>query len=192
MAYVELDLVKQSLRLEDDSRDELLQLAIDAAASAIETRCGGRTFGRAEGPAARRYLVGRRLARTRSGERLLVDDIADPAGVTVEADGVPISGWELLPENADVRGRPYDAITLDPYGSFQAYRVVQVTAVYGWPQVPAAIKQANLLQAVRLYRRKDSPEGIAGSAEWGLIRVPNLDPDVRALVEPYRRPAFGA
>jgi hypothetical protein len=33
--------------------------------------------------------------------------------------------------------------------------------------------------------RKDSPEGVLGSADFGLLRVTNRDPDVRALIEPY-------
>jgi hypothetical protein len=57
--------------------------------------------------------------------------------------------------------------------------------------VPDEVVQATLLQAGRLYRRKDSPEGVTGSADWGMVRLPRLDPDVMALIEPYMLPGFG-
>ncbi|MDX2921298.1 hypothetical protein PV370_25695, partial [Streptomyces sp. NE06-03C] len=68
---------------------------------------------------------------------------------------------------------------------------VQVTARWGWPAVPDEIVQATLIQAARLYKRKDSPEGVTGSAEWGVVRLSRRDPDVWALIEHYVLPGFG-
>ena len=45
--------------------------------------------------------------------------------------------------------------------------------------------EATLLHAGRLYKRPGSPEGVAGSSEWGLVRIPHFDPDVKALLAPY-------
>jgi hypothetical protein len=53
------------------------------------------------------------------------------------------------------------------------------------------IREATLIQALRLYKRKDSPEGVLGSAEWGTVRVSRLDPDVAKLVESLVLPGFG-
>jgi hypothetical protein len=44
---------------------------------------------------------------------------------------------------------------------------------------------------MRLFRRKDSPEGVTGSAEWGVVRLSRRDPDVWVLIEPYILPGFG-
>jgi hypothetical protein len=60
---------------------------------------------------------------------------------------------------------------------------VRVTAKWGWPAVPDTVVQATLIQASRLYRRKDSPEGVLGSAEWGTVRLGRVDPDVYALIQ---------
>jgi Phage gp6-like head-tail connector protein len=50
--------------------------------------------------------------------------------------------------------------------------------------VPANLREAELIYAARLYTRKDSPEGIAGWGELGVIRIRD-DPDVRRLMGPY-------
>lgn len=60
-----------------------------------------------------------------------------------------------------------------------------------WPSpesAPSPIRQATLLQASRLFVRKNSPYGIAGSPDMGseLRLLAKLDPDVEVLVRPYR------
>jgi hypothetical protein len=71
--------------------------------------------------------------------------------------------------------------------------MVRVTAKWGWPAVPYPINQACILQAARIYKRYDSPLGVAGFGDLGAIRVSRfLDPDVAQMVEPYRKMmAFG-
>jgi hypothetical protein len=54
--------------------------------------------------------------------------------------------------------------------------------------VPIAITQACVVQASRLFKRLDSPLGVAGFGDLGVVRVGRaLDPDVEQLVSPYRR-----
>ena len=66
--------------------------------------------------------------------------------------------------------------------------LVQVTAKYGWAEVPSPVKQACIIQSSRLFKRLDSPLGVAGFGDLGAIRVSRfLDPDMAQLVEPYRR-----
>ena len=66
--------------------------------------------------------------------------------------------------------------------------LVQVTALWGWPAVPEPITQATIIQASRIFKRYDSPLGVAGFGDLGVMRVSRaLDPDVMQLVEPYRK-----
>lgn len=66
--------------------------------------------------------------------------------------------------------------------------LVQVTARWGWATVPDPITQACIIQASRIFKRYDSPLGVAGFGDLGAIRVSRyLDPDMAQLVEPYRR-----
>ena len=68
---------------------------------------------------------------------------------------------------------------------------VRVTGVWGWSAVPIAVKQATIIQGARIFKRNDSPLGIAGFGDMGVIRVGSqLDPDVRQLVEVYRKVRF--
>jgi hypothetical protein len=62
---------------------------------------------------------------------------------------------------------------------------LQVTALWGWPAVPDEIEQATALYAARLYRRKDSPQGVIGGGDFGPVRVSRIDPDVEALIAPF-------
>lgn len=64
---------------------------------------------------------------------------------------------------------------------------ITVSGVWGWPQVPEAVRQACLLQTARLFKRAESPLGVAGFGEFGVVRVSRLDPDVSEMLAPYRR-----
>jgi hypothetical protein len=134
-----------------------------------------------------------------------IDDIAGTA-ITLKtqtnADGNfdvtwSPSDWQLEPVNGILDGLtvPYTRIravgdylfpTLN--ANFGLEALVQLTAVYGWPSVPEPITQAVIIQASRIFKRYDSPLGVAGFGDLGAIRVTRaLDPDVAQLVEPYRR-----
>jgi hypothetical protein len=44
-----------------------------------------------------------------------------------------------------------------------------------------------VIQAARIFKRNDSPLGVAGFGDMGVLRVGrSLDPDVQQLVDPYR------
>lgn len=181
--YIELALLKAELNIpaEDETRNTSLTLNIQAASLAIDDRCG-RSFGVDETPTTRvvptrgNVLVERSYG-TWAGTRLLVPDISTEA---ITVDGV--TGFE--PRFDGRPGWPITSLYL-PSRAWSGTSV-SITALWGWAAVPATIRQACLLQALRYARRPGSPEGVAGSAEWGLIAIPRLDPDVRALVEPYR------
>ncbi len=44
---------------------------------------------------------------------------------------------------------------------------------------------ACLLQASKLYHRRNTPDGVQGNAEFGLIRTNRFDGDVVTLIEPF-------
>lgn len=65
---------------------------------------------------------------------------------------------------------------------------VQVTGVWGWASVPVAVKQATIIQAMRIFKRLDSPLGVISSPDTGYFRVSNrIDPDVAMLLNSYRK-----
>lgn len=195
--YTTLGLLKDSLVSGGDvkaARDSLLQQKIASASRSIDDHCGRRFY--LDDEASTRIVSPRKRARRdRDGDRLLVDDIGSATGLIVEV-GNTTSGWsditssvELEPTDATAKRWPFTS--LHRTSNWLAVNRVRVTARWGWPAVPQTIQEATLIQALRLFKRKDSPEGVLGSAEWGGIRVSRLDPDVAKLVERYVLDGFG-
>jgi hypothetical protein len=99
--------------------------------------------------------------------------------------------YELLPYNAVLDGMPYNHIAVLPMGNYSfpcGYRSVQIVGKFGWASVPTVINQACLIQAMRLFRRKDAPFGVVGGGEFGQATViATFDPDVKMLLTPFMR-----
>lgn len=184
--YITRDQLKDVLKIDLDntSEDVLIDRVINGAARSINRRSGWPTFWKTSGAVARTIDVAGQIVRVRKSgwaydKILLRNGIASTAGFLVSGYSNPI----LLPEEASALGEPYDAIRLPSGGSYGSYGTLSVTAQWGWPDVPADIILANQLQAHRYYNRKGSPEGVSGSAEWGITRIPPLDPDVLSILK---------
>lgn len=58
-----------------------------------------------------------------------------------------------------------------------------VTArVYSASVEQPEVQQAVLLLAARLYKRRQSPEGVSGWDDLGVVRIMSRDPDIAALL----------
>lgn len=172
--YVTLAELKESLNVRDTTRDDMLTRVIGAASRAIDSVCGRRFW---LDPAATTLVHPTRGNTFPSGGRyvLIVPDIGDPSSIV-------ISG-RTVTTNAGADGTPV-ATRLYSDGAWTG-DTVSITARFGWPYIPDEIAQATLLMASKLFKRKDSPEGVIASTEWGAIRVGRVDPDVQMLIGPY-------
>lgn len=191
--YVTLPTVKAAIgKLTADDRDDLIEQAISAASRWIDQRCG-RYFYADKTTSARTFRATGRTTCVDLDQVLLVDDIASSTGLAVATgttgSWTTVTGWEAGPDNAAVYGQPFTEIRAAA-GWLPAFTRVQVTARWGWPAVPDQIAQAAALLAARLYRRKDSPQGVIGVPDWGAVRVSRTDPDVEALIAPYVIPVI--
>lgn len=186
-----------SIEADDTSRDALLDRALKAASRGIDKATGrpSRGFWLDDAPTARTYRLDGRLVYRREDHLLLVDEIGDDTGLLVEtgtgSSWSPLTGYETTPDNALADGRPITGLLRIRATWGTATTRIRVTARFGWPTIPDDITEACLIQASRLFKRKDSPEGVMGSAEWGVVRLSRRDPDVWALIEPYRIDGFG-
>jgi hypothetical protein len=196
--YATYDELKAQLgiRTDDTSRDTLLDKALTAASRGID-RATGRRFWLDDAVTVRTYRLHARVVCEEDGNILLVDDIGDTTGMVVESASssggayTAITGYDTTPDNALADGYPITGL-LRPNSIWgTSFTRIRVTAKFGWPVIPDDIAQACLIQASRLYKRKDSPEGVMGSAEWGVVRLSRRDPDVWALIEPFIFPGFG-
>ncbi|MFS0697805.1 phage gp6-like head-tail connector protein [Streptomyces nitrosporeus] len=195
--YASMATLRLMLKAQDtDPRDDLLQRALSSASRSVDKTCGRRFWLDPE-PVTRTYRAAGRTVLEDDGEVLLVDDIGDVSGLAVEIGSG--TSWsplaadrvEPIPENALLDGRPVTGLLRIGAPWAEGRTRVRVTARFGWPAVPDDVQQATLIQANRLFRRKDSPEGVTGSAEWGVVRLSRRDPDVWNLIEQYVLPGFG-
>lgn len=184
--YAEIALLKKALGISDDARNDLLNAALEAASRSIDDHCG-RRFYLDEAASQRVYRPDSRVA----DDLFLVDDIGSTDDLVVET-GNSVDGYtavtssvEYYPENASARGEALTGLLREDGWQLGDHDRVRVTAAWGFPEVPPQVVQATLILAARLYRRKDTPEGVLGSAEWGTVRLSRTDPDVAELVSRY-------
>lgn len=137
---------------------------------------------------------------------LIVPDISTPSGLVVQLDDNDDGTHEktitvdtdfyLKPLDAgnQIDGEEFSPITeiaiLDTRSSERfdptIVKHVKITAQWGFSAVPKAIHQACLIQALRLFKRKDAPFNILGNEQTGQIELFNkFDPDARELIKGY-------
>ena len=61
---------------------------------------------------------------------------------------------------------------------------VQVVTTWGWDYVPPEVTMASMMLCTDIYKSKDTPWGMAGTAEVGMVRVQS-NPWVVELLRPY-------
>lgn len=191
--YCSLNELKASLRITDNVDDSLLEIAIESASREIDSSCE-RTFYNM-GTATRKFVA-------RDAYFCEIDDLQSITTLRTDPDGDgtysvtwAAGDYQLEPLNGFVSGvvSPYTGIRvrdtyLFPLEDDEA--LVEVTGSWGWATTPTAVKQATIIMASRLYKRNDSPLGVAGFGDIGVVRVGKLDPDVEALIYPFKKPRF--
>jgi hypothetical protein len=189
--YATLAQVKASLRIpsSDTIDDALLETAIESASRMIDSFTA-RTFSNA-GTAVRNFGATDAI-------NLIIDDAISVTTVqSTDEIGSTYTTWDLTDYQLEPVNSISDGLYM-PYTGIRAVNnyawpvvdhqaLVRITAVWGWAQVPTAIKQATVIQSSRLFKRLDSPLGVLGMGDMGQIRVSRyLDPDVEQLAMPYR------
>lgn len=193
--YTTLQEVKDILRITDAVEDTLIERCIESASRHIERYCE-RTF------------ISGSATRVFSPNDSYVCEIDDLVSVTTiktstSADGVFDTTWaasdyQLEPLNGIAGGvyTPYTRIRavgdfLFPTVNFpdsQGEATVQVSGIFGYgTAVPTDVRQACNLLAIREFKRYDSPLGVAGFGEIGVVRVSRTDPDIESLLAPFRK-----
>ena len=197
--YATRNQVKAALRISvgDTLDDDLIDNCVGAASRLIDGYCNRKFWqsGTAEA----------RVFQAEDSFYCSIDDIAGTALTlksSTQADGTfdltwKVSDYQLEPLNGNLDGLTWSYDKIRAVGdylfptvnaNYGEQALVQVTAVFGWPSVPEPITQATIIQASRIFKRYDSPLGVAGFGDLGAIRVSRfLDPDMAQLVEPYRR-----
>ena len=185
--YATLAELKGKLDITDTNDDSELQSILAAVSRVIDEICG-RFFYR---EAQTRYYT------AESGDYLQPGDLVSisASGLTSDDNGDRVyettwatTDYDLWPYNAALDSKPYTEIQVSPVGNYSfptGAKAVKLVAVFGWPSVPNAIKDACLLWSERIWKRRDAIFGVMGSIETGMIRISGADPDVERLLQPY-------
>jgi hypothetical protein len=190
--YASLSEVKAALHITDTVDDSLIEMATESASRLIDGYSNRQFY--SAGTATRYYAA-------QDDFLVEIDDLAGTAITLVtanNADGVydvtwDTSDYQLEPLNGISDGIPWPYTRIRAIGDYLwpilgGEALIKITGVFGWPSVPIAIKQATIIQASRIFKRLDSPLGVAGFGDMGAMRISRyLDPDVEQLVMPYRK-----
>ena len=194
-AYCTLADVKAALRINDTVDDLLIEQSIQSASRLIDGYCN-RYFYAGTVDEVRYY-------NTNDPYLAWIDDLISLTSLDTSSDmrnlydihwsnAGDYPDYELTPKNGLSNGvySPYTAIKsighyLFPF--FADTSLIRVTGRFGWSSVPDAIKSATIIQASRLFKRLESPLGVAGFSDIGIMRVGrSIDGDVAQLIDPYR------
>lgn len=192
--YISHAELKDYLAISGSADDPLLRIAVDAASQQISNHCG-RDFNKVAAATARRF-------RPTSAYLVNVDDFHSTASLVIKTDTADDASYATTWTSSDYELEPFDGvvdgITGFPYRLIHAVgaltfpctrrpRSVQVTALWGWASVPEPVKSATFILAAQLFNLKNSPLGVAGFGEFGVVRVRDI-PQVEALLAKYRHP----
>ena len=139
-----------------------------------------------------------------------VDDISTTTGLVVSLDTTDNGTYDttitlntdfilkpMNPEHIEISDADYrfpqNYIQIIPTRSSERFdpliiNNIKVEAKWGFIKVPPAIKQATLIQATRLFKRKDTPFNVFGNEQTGTQELfSKFDPDAKELIRPYKK-----
>jgi hypothetical protein len=194
--YATLSEVKAAARIQDTIDDALLELSIEASSREIDGICE-RVF-YSSGTATRTYIPTDIFL-------LETDDIVSVTSIKTDTTGE--GGFNQTWAESDYQLEPLNGIAGGIVTSFTRVRAVgdylwpiyeprdinsgqasvEITGVFGFATIPIAIKQATIILALRQFKRYDSPLGAAGFGDLGVVRVSRFDPDIEALIGPWKK-----
>lgn len=196
--YATLEEVKAALRVIDTIDDALIETAIEAASREIDGHTERFFFNAG---------TDTKLFIPTDFFLCEVDDLISVTTIKTRAQGTAFSvefgenDFQLEPLNGNVGGidTPFTRIRAIGDKLFPQFDIrdtnafkatVEVTGVFGFPEVPKAINQATILLGMRQFKRFDAPLGVAGFGDIGAINITRVDPDVMALIAPFRKVRF--
>lgn len=192
--YATLAQVKAALRITDNVDDTLLEMAIESGSRAIDGYANRNFY--PNGTAVRYFTPSDSYVTE-------IDDLISLTSLETKSDDDntydttwAADDWQLEPLNGRADGLPSAYTHVRAVGDYLFAQwggeaTVKITGSWGWAATPTAVTQACVIQSSRIYKRLDSPLGVAGFSDVGIMRVSSrLDPDVAQLVDPYRRIRF--
>jgi len=201
--YVDKDDLKAYIGLTGTAQDNNIDTAIDSASRLIDSVCG-RKFSQDDSVVVKTFTP-------KSSIYLDTPDISTTTGLIVKLDDNDDGTFETtLTLNTDyiveptnprvikITGgttyyEPYNKITILDTRSSERFdptikNNIQITAKWGYSAVPEDIKTATLIQALRYFKRKDTPFNTYGDINTGVSELfSRLDPDVQTILKGHKK-----
>lgn len=203
-SYLSFEEFKARTRSTTVGNDAAIQAVLKSASQSIEGHCG-RQFNKSEEDEIRYFDVpygtrwwggadytGRGFWGPNPlelGDVVSITEIASDDGTGSYATAWEDSDFLLYPRNQAAKGLPYREVRRAPLGTWHltAYPV-RVTGIFGWPDIPAPVKEVTFLMANRLKSLWDAPFGASGSTnpEMGGLEMTNsITPLLKQMLKPY-------
>lgn len=195
--YCTLADVKAALRIQDTVDDALIENSVNSASRLIDQYCNRYFYAGSAGEV--------RYYKATDGYNTDIDDcsvlttlMTASVNPTIFDTTWSVGDFQVNPINRVNNGGyyPMTGITATQNYLFPVWgdlALVKVTGTFGWLSVPDAVKFACIIQASRLFKRLESPLGVAGVSDIGIMRVgANIDGDVAQLINPFRLLRTGA
>jgi hypothetical protein len=188
--YASMAEFKAYIGLTDTVDDAKLQDALVSASRGIEHFCG-----RAFWPS---LTATARVFQPRSSWLAVVDDFWTTTGLIVKLDSSDSGVFSTTLTSADYSLEPFNGV-VDGEQGWPYYRLVavnrswpcgsrpslEITAKWGWSQTPGPVKRACVIMAEETFKLKDSPFGVGGYGQFGIIRVRD-NPMAARMLAPYQ------
>jgi hypothetical protein len=188
--YATLNQIKAAVRITDAIDDSLLNMAVESASRMIDAECDRNFF--SSGTATRDYVPNDVYTVDTDDLTSIVSVKIDDAGEGTFPITLATTDYQTEPLNQRVSGNAFPIYRLRMIGDYLLpiwgkQATVRIQGVFGFTPVPIQVTQATIIQASRIYKRLDSPLGVAGFGDMGAIRVGKVDPDVAMLIRPYKK-----
>jgi hypothetical protein len=195
--YCSLADVKAALRIQDTVDDALIENSINSASRLIDQYCN-RYFYSGTAGEVRYYKANDGFTCWIDDAQAITEVVTASVDPTIYDTTWDVTDYQMLPINRVANGGYYPITGISATDNYlfpvwADIALVKVTGTYGWPSVPEPIKFAAIIQASRLFKRLESPLGVAGVSDIGIMRVgANIDGDVAQLINPFRLLRTGA
>jgi hypothetical protein len=188
--YASLSQIKAAARITDAVDDSLLEMAVESASRMIDAECDRNFY--TSGTATRDFTPNDLYTVDTDDLTSIVSVKLDDTGDLTFPITLAVTDFQTEPLNQRVSGNPYPIYRLRMIGDYLLpiwgnQATVRIQGVYGFTPLPIQVTQACIIQASRIFKRLDSPLGVAGFGDMGAIRVGKVDPDVAMLIRPFKK-----
>jgi hypothetical protein len=165
-------------------------MAVESASRMIDAECDRNFF--SSGTATRDFAPNDNYVVDTDDLTSIVSVKIDDAGEGTYVITLAETDYQTEPLNQKVSGNAFPIYRLRMIGDYLLpvygkQATVRIEGVYGFTPTPIQITQACVIQSSRIYKRLDSPLGVAGFGDMGAVRVGKVDPDVAQLIRPFKK-----